>query len=512
MFNQVVTLFSEKRDFFANLLWQHIGISAVSILLAGILGLGIGILISRYQKSSKFVLSIVNFIYTIPSIALLGLLIPFSGIGDTTAIIALTLYGLLPMVRNTYTGIDNIDPKIIEAAEGMGSTPNQILFKIQLPLAAPVIVSGLRSMTTMTIALAGIASFIGAGGLGVAIYRGITTNNTPMILIGSLMIALLAVAADLLLGWAEKMMLKRRSGRSPKHLYADAVVGVGCLIVLSAFFLTPAPSGTVKIASKPMTEQYIMAEMLKELIETDTNLQVELTTGVGGGTNNIMPGMVKGSFDLYPEYTGTGWNIVLKKTGLYSEDAFKELKSAYEKNYNMTWRGMYGFNNTYAVAVRSDLAKKYNLKTTSDLAAVAPTMVFGAEGDYYEREDGYDALTKAYGLNFKSTVDMDIGLKYQSIKEKKMDATIVFTTDGQLASPDITVLEDDKHIFPSYMCGNIVRMDTLEKYPQLGPVLDELTGTITDQEMAAMNNAVETEGKEPKTVAHDFLVQKGLLR
>lgn len=182
-----------------NLLWEHLEISLVAIVIAVLFGGIVGILIGEFQKTAKLTLGIINFLYTIPSISRLGFLIPFSGVGNATAVIALTVYALLPMVRNTHTGIANVDLAILEAAKGMGSTRMQILFKIKLPLAMPVILSGIRNMVTMTIALAGIASFIGAGGLGVAIYRGITTNNAAMTMVGSLLIALLALIMDFLL-------------------------------------------------------------------------------------------------------------------------------------------------------------------------------------------------------------------------------------------------------------------------------------------------------------------------
>jgi len=188
---------------------EHLKISGISILIAAIIGLILGIFISEYKKTSPFILGITNFVYTIPSISLLGFLIPFSGIGNTTAVITLTIYALLPMVRNTYTGIENIDPSIIESAKGMGSTPFEILCKVKLPLATTVILSGLRNMVVMTIALAGIASFIGAGGLGVAIYRGITTNNKTMTIAGSLLIALLALVSDFIIGSIEKIIKRK---------------------------------------------------------------------------------------------------------------------------------------------------------------------------------------------------------------------------------------------------------------------------------------------------------------
>lgn len=187
---------------------EHLKISGISIFIATVLGGILGIIISEYKKTSTLVLSITNFLYTIPSISLLGFLIPFSGIGNTTAIIALTIYALLPMIRNTYTGIDNIDPSIIESARGMGSTEFQILYKVKIPLATTVILAGFKNMVVMTIALAGIASFIGAGGLGVAVYRGITTNNSTLTIAGSLLIALLALIADFLIGEIEKKIKK----------------------------------------------------------------------------------------------------------------------------------------------------------------------------------------------------------------------------------------------------------------------------------------------------------------
>ena len=210
MLTEIIDLAQNRWDFFLELLIEHVQISLLSITIAMVIGLAIGILISEYQKSSKVVIGIVNFIYTIPSISLLGFLIPLSGVGDTTAVIALSVYALLPMVRNTHTGLNNVSPLLVEAATGMGSTRVQTLVKVKLPLAMPVIISGIRNMAVMTIALAGIASFIGAGGLGVAIYRGITTNNKAMTLMGSLLIAVLAIVVDFLIGRAEK--LTRRHG------------------------------------------------------------------------------------------------------------------------------------------------------------------------------------------------------------------------------------------------------------------------------------------------------------
>ncbi|MCI8898594.1 MAG: ABC transporter permease [Lachnospiraceae bacterium] len=206
---QILQIFWDRRELFITCLLEHIRISLTAVLCAGILGILTGILISRHKKAAGVVLGIVNVIYTIPSISLLGFLIPLTGIGNRTAIIALTVYGLLPIVRNTYTGLTTVDATILEVAEGLGSDGRQMMFRIRFPLALPVIISGFRNMVVMIIAMGGIASFIGAGGLGVAIYRGITTYNMTLTAAGSILIALLALVSDRLLSLAEKAVNRR---------------------------------------------------------------------------------------------------------------------------------------------------------------------------------------------------------------------------------------------------------------------------------------------------------------
>ena len=290
---------------------------------------------------------------------------------------------------------------------------------------------------------------------------------------------------------------------------------VACMLVTGTAFAggkKEAPQGgTVHMATKSMTEQFILASMMKTLIEQDTDLTVKLTEGVGGGTMNIQPAMVKGEFDFYPEYTGTGWNNVLKMQGLYSEALFDQLVAGY-KELGMSWVGMLGFNNTYGIAVRTEIADQYNLKTLSDLAAVAPQLVFGANYDFFERLDGFDALCQAYGLQFKDTVDMEMGLKYDAIRQKEIDVVNAFTTDGQLSASNVTVLADDKGFYPSYMCGFVVRDEVLAAHPELLDVFKKVENILTDEKMAAMNYQVEVEGQDPVAVATNFLKEAGLVK
>ena len=510
MINQLMKLLTEDFKFFLNLTVEHILISLLAISIASVLGIILGIIISEYRKFSGLILGTVNILYTIPSIALLGFFITITGVGNTTALIALIIYALLPIIRSTYTGIININPLIIEASEGMGSTKLQQLFKIKLPLALPVLMSGIRNMVTMTIALAGIASFVGAGGLGVAIYRGITTNNSAMTFLGSLLIALLALIFDFILGIMEKRLTNHKRTKY-KVNFKLIILGLFIIIFGAYFSLNSKKDKTINIATKPMTEGYILGQMLTELIEQDTDLKVNMTTGVGGGTSNIHPAIVKGEFDLYPEYTGTSWEAVLKKEGSYDESKFDELQKEYKEKYNLEYVNLYGFNNTYGLAVNKDIAEKYNLKTYSDLAAVSNNLIFGAEYDFFEREDGYKELQKVYNVDFKKKIDMDIGLKYQAMKDKKIDVMVIFTTDGQLAISDVVVLEDDKKMYPSYRAGTVVRSEILSKYPELKAVLEKLNNILDDKTMADLNYQVESEGKKPEDVAREYLQEKGLL-
>ena len=510
MINQFVKLLTEDFKFFLNLTVEHILISLLAISIASVLGIILGIIISEYRRFSGLILGTVNILYTIPSIALLGFFITITGVGNTTALIALIIYALLPIIRSTYTGIVNINPLIIEASEGMGSTKLQQLFKVKLPLALPVLMSGIRNMVTMTIALAGIASFVGAGGLGVAIYRGITTNNSAMTFLGSLLIALLALIFDFILGIIEKRLTNHKRTKY-KVNFKLIILGLFIIIFGAYFSLNSKKDKTINIATKPMTEGYILGQMLTELIEQDTDLKVNMTTGVGGGTSNIHPAMVKGEFDLYPEYTGTSWEAVLKKEGSYDESKFDELQKEYKEKYNLEYVNLYGFNNTYGLAVNKDIAEKYNLKTYSDLAAVSNNLIFGAEYDFFEREDGYKELQKVYNVDFKKKIDMDIGLKYQAMKDKKIDVMVIFTTDGQLAISDVVVLEDDKKMYPSYRAGTVVRSEILSEYPELKPVLEKLNNILDDKTMADLNYQVESEGKKPEDVAREYLQEKGLL-
>lgn len=269
---------------------------------------------------------------------------------------------------------------------------------------------------------------------------------------------------------------------------------------------------TIHIATKPITEQFILGEMLQQLIEKDTDYDVELIKGISGGTSTLHPALLKGDFDLYPEYTGTGWLVVLKKDTFPGPDElYRRVKDEYRDKFQLVWLQPYGFSNSYSLAVTKENAEKYHLKKFSDLAKYPGVFVLGAEYDFFEIPKGYRELCECYDFHFKDNKDMDIGLKYNAIKSGKVDVTNVFTTDGQLSGSGLVVLEDDKHFFPSYQCATIVREDALERFPQLEATLEKMTGILTDGEMSSLNYQVDIEGRPDKEVAHEFLKKKGLL-
>lgn len=293
----------------------------------------------------------------------------------------------------------------------------------------------------------------------------------------------------------------------------SAAVALAMCIAMMGTFAGCGAKEVVHIASKPMTEQYILTEMIKALIEENTDYKVEITKGVGGGTTNIHPALMKGDFDLYPEYTRSAWLNVLKKEEMEKDDdvLFTQLQEEYDA-LGLTWVGLYGFSNTYGLAVRQDTVDQYGLKTYSDLAAASGNLTFGGNPDYMELETGYPRLCEAYGMEFKDTRQMDIALKYEALKNSEVDVINAFTTDAQLAANNLVLLTDDQTFFETYDAGTVVRKEALKKFPKLEEVLQKMDGLITESEMQQMNYEVEVNGREDSEVAREFLKGKGLLK
>lgn len=271
--------------------------------------------------------------------------------------------------------------------------------------------------------------------------------------------------------------------------------------------------GTIVVSNKPFTESYILAEIIVQLLEHHTNLRVERRIVEGGTTSILHPALVRGEIDLYPEYTGTAWQEVLKHENIIRDplELYEAVKKEYQERFGLVWLPLFGFNNTFTLAVRRESAERDGLRTFSDLARVSGRYVFGAEPDFFERKDGYDNLVATYGFRFKATKQMAIALKYPAIVSREVDVINAFSTDGLLQKFDLVVLEDDKNFFPSYFCAPVVRGEILKRHPEVAEVLGLLAGRITDAEMTRMNYLVDEERRDPRDVALEFLKEEGLI-
>ncbi|NLJ37295.1 MAG: glycine/betaine ABC transporter substrate-binding protein [Candidatus Atribacteria bacterium] len=269
----------------------------------------------------------------------------------------------------------------------------------------------------------------------------------------------------------------------------------------------------VILASKPFTESYILTEIMVLLLQHDTNLDVEYKNIEGGTTSILHPAILQGEIDIYPEYTGTAWQDVLKKENIVSDpqELFNLVQAEYEEQFQLVWLPTFGFNDTFTLAVKADLAEKLNIKTYSDLAKVSNQLIFGAEPDFFERKDGFDNLVETYGFNFKNTKQMAIALKYPAILSGEVDVINAFSTDGLLKRYDMIILQDDKNFFPSYLAAPVVRKSVLENHPEVGDSLKKLAGLIDENLMIDMNYQVDEEKKDPQIVAREFLTNQGLI-
>lgn len=504
----------ERRTYFLNLFAEHLLLSLGSLLAVIFLGILIGVFVFYSSKSRKIIFPLINFLYTIPSIAMFGLLIPLVGIGLKNALIVLILYGLLPMVRSTYSGMKEVPLQLVEAAEGLGSTPLQVFKFIYFPLALPSILSGLRITVVMIVALTGLAALIGAGGLGQAIFRGLNTMNTGLIVAGSLGISLFAILGDQWIGQFEKdesmlHLISKNATKKQKNRILIPSILVLMSTVAALIFLNPSSSenaGTIVVASKPTSEQFILGEIISQQIENNTELKVIRKFGIGGGTTNIHPAMISKDLDIYVEYTGTAWlNVLEEKLPADNLIDYEFLTQKYDQKFKLKWLGLLGFNNTYGLAIGKDNPESQNISTYSDLAVKSGDFTFGAEFDFFERSDAFPGLKKVYPFQFKILEEMDINLRYQAFEQGKINAVDVFTTDAQIKNLNLKVLEDDKNYFPSYEAGIVIRAEILKKYPEVEKILSQLQGKISTEKMQELNYEVEIQKKSPAEVAAEFL-------
>lgn len=503
--NNLWEVMIQRQDQLVQALTQHILISFVALLCALIIAIPLGIYIARHLKISEGVLGIAAVLQTIPSLALLGLLIPILGIGIVPAIVAIVIYALLPILRNTYTGIRKVDPSLIEAADAMGMTPMKRLFKVELPLAMPVIMAGIRTAMVLIIGTTTLAALIGAGGLGDIILLGIDRNDTALLILGAVPAALLAIIFDLLL----RVIEKRSFRQSIIWLSATALI----VIAVSVIPLFNNTQKDLVIAGKLGAEPEILINMYKELIEQDTSLTVELKPGMGK-TTFLFNALKNKNIDIYPEFTGTALTEFLKEDAVSTDSAevYNQAKEGMAKTFNMDMLSPMEYNNTYTLAVPQAYADQNNLTTISDLQNVSSQVKVGFTREFADRNDGYVGMTKLYGFTFPHLQTMEPKLRYSAIASGDIQLMDAYSTDSELQRYKLKVLKDDKGLFPPYQGAPLMRDETLKQYPEVAEALDRLSGQITDDEMRKMNYEVDVEGKPASEVATAFLQQKGLLK
>src|SRR5256714_275930 len=491
---------------------------AVSTTIAVAVGIPAGLLLTRRASLERPVLAVANVLQTVPSLALFGFLIPLplvGGIGAHAAIVALVLYALLPVIRNTVTGVEGVDRSVREAALAMGMTDAQILRQVELPLAAPVILAGVRVATVIAVGVATVAAFIGAGGLGTLIYRGLRQYDNNLILAGAIPAALLALAADAGLGLIESRFdVRRRAARGVRKMsvlrrvaWAALALAVAAGLAVAAW--RSAARADVVVGSKDFTESVILAELVSQMLEA-RGLKVERRYDLGG--NITHDSLVAGRIDAYPEYTGTSLMAILKHPP--STDAravYEQVKREYAERFDVDVGPPLGFEDTFAILVRGDDARRLNLKAISDVTPYAPKWRAGFGQDFMSRKDGYEGFARAYDLQFAERPrEMDLSLSYRALADRGVDIIAGNSTDGMIATLGLTQLEDDRHYFPPYEAVFLARRDALSRLPQMREVIQKLAGAISTDEMRRLNYEVDGEKRAAADVVREWRQSKGL--
>ncbi|HEM5709014.1 ABC transporter permease/substrate-binding protein [Streptococcus suis] len=497
--------FIERKDEWGIALFEHLRISLLALIIAIAIAVPLGLILSSKKRLTEWSLQITGIFQTIPSLALLGLFIPFMGIGTLPAVVALVIYAIFPILQGTLTGLGEIDPSLEEAATAFGMNKWEKLKKFKLALAMPILMSGIRTASIMIIGTATLAALVGAGGLGSFILLGIDRNDSALILIGAVSSAVLAV----LFGYGIRLLQDKK----PKTILLALLV---TLFTVGASYVPMLNFSTKQlvIAGKLGAEPEILINMYKLLIEDRTDIKVEIKPNFGK-TSFLYEALKSGSIDIYPEYTGTITSTLLKNSPMdlstNPEEVYTYAKEAILEQDGLMYLAPMAFQNTYALAVTEDYAQKNGIEKISDLAKVQQTAVAGFSLEFNDREDGNIGLKNLYNLQL-NVKTMEPALRYEAIKNGDVQIVEAFSTDSKVVTYKLKILEDDKQLFPPYQAAPLLTKETLEKYPELEQVLGVLAGNISTEEMTQMNYAVDVEGKSAEQVAREYLEQEGLLK
>lgn len=475
-------------------LTEHITLTVVTIFSALVIGILLAMVAYRHKVIRVPLLIIVGLLQTIPGIALLVMAMGFFGhIGVLPALFALILYALLPIVQNTLVGLNALAPSLAEVARGLGLNRIQHLYYIRLPIAMPVIMAGVRIAAVQTVGLATLAAFIGAGGLGQFINRGLFLSDTRLILLGAVPAAAMALCIHGLLSLITLAVTAGTPRRMRFWATASSVCIAGglILVVISTLGFKQIAVPSVTVGSKNFTEQLIVAEMVAQQIERHSDIPVRRRFGLGG--SNVMHQALRdGTIDMAVEYTGTALTSILHlPIPSQRVKVFPLVQDAYQKHFGLRWLPPLGFDNSYRLAIRDQNEQLRDVKTITALTGHAASLKAAFDFEFAEREDGYKGLKKTYGLQFQRVVDMHPDVLYPALLDGSVDVICVYTTDGRIAQSGVRVLQDDRHFFPPYEAAIVVRSEALAAYPDLEKLLLAMSGTLSDEKMREMNAAVD---------------------
>ena len=501
---------NERKGELLTAVFEHLSLSIIALLVAIVIAVPLAIWLVNHKRAAEVGLQITSVLQTIPSLALLGLLIPFVGIGTPPALIALVIYALLPIFQNTYIGLSEIDPSIEEAAAAFGMSRMRRLIKVELPIALPVIISGIRTALVLIIGTATLAALIGAGGLGSFILLGIDRNAPELTLIGAIGSALLAIVFSTLIRY-----LQHLKPRYTLITLAAIILLIGGVSFSQSGFFAPK---TITIAGKLGSEPDILINMYKELIEQeDPDAQVELEPNFGK-TSFLFSALDNGQVDIYPEFTGTVLESLvevpeeLASQNLDSDETYTEAVNLLKDQFEMTLLQPMAYQNTYALAVKKEFAEENGLTTISDLKKIENQIKAGFTLEFIDRTDGYAGIQERYGLDFPSVQSMEPALRYQAINNGDINLLDAYSTDSELRQYGLVILEDDQGLFPPYQGAPLMKEAFAKEHPEVVRALEKLAGKITEEQMSEMNYQVNVEGKNPAEVARTFLIDEGLIK
>jgi len=494
----------------AALLGQHVFLVGVSTLAAVLIGVPIGLLAAKRPRLGAPVVWLANVAQTIPSLAMFGFLLPLpfvGGLGARVAITVLVLYALLPIIRTTVAGMRSIDAALVEAGLALGMTPGQLFRRVELPLALPSIVAGIRVATVIGVGTATIAAAVGAGGLGEYIFRGLSMVEPTVILAGAVPAALLALTFDGGLMLLERGIRRAIESGGSRRVRTIAIAGVLAMAAAAgvAVAIMRPDADVIRVGSKNFTEQIVLGELLAQTIERQTDLKVERRLNLGG-TFICDQALRSGDIDLYVEYSGTALTAVFHQP---VETDPSRVLDAIRQRYaqaGVTLLEPLGFENTFAILVRGQDAASLKLTTIGDAAGPARNWRAGFGYEFLQRADGYPGLAKAYGLQFGSPPRaMDLSLIYRALADRQVDLIAGDATSGLIDAYGLTMLKDDRRYFPPYDAVPVARRGMLLAHPQVKDALATLAGKVTVADMRRMNRAVDAEHQEPAAVVRAFL-------